>query len=80
MKNCPKCNSPKIMESAAFSLIEGRKIELSLTEPSDSEAWFNIRSSEQFEIFAVVCGECGYTEMHTARPQLMWRLWEEGYR
>jgi predicted nucleic-acid-binding Zn-ribbon protein len=80
MKNCPKCNSTKIMESAAFRPIEGQKVGLTLTEPSNNEAWFNIRSSEQFEIFAVVCGECGYTEMHTERPQLMWRLWEEGYR
>lgn len=80
MKNCPKCNSTKIMESVAFRTIEGRNIELSLTQPSDSEAWFNIRSSEQFEMFAVVCGECGYSEMYTARPQQMWSFWERGYR
>ena len=80
MKNCPKCNSTKLMESAAFRPIEGRNIELSLTQPSDNEAWFNIRSSEQFQMFAVVCGECGYTEMHTERPQQMWSLWERGYR
>lgn len=80
MKNCPKCNSTKIMESTAFRPIEGQKLTLSLTQPSDSDAWFNIRSSEQFEMFAVVCGECGYTEMHTERPQEMWRRWESGYR
>lgn len=80
MKNCPKCNSTKIMESAAFSLIEGRKVALSLTQPSDSDAWFNIRTSEQFEMFAVVCGECGCTQMYAERPQEMWRRWESGYR
>lgn len=80
MKNCPKCNSTKIMESAAFRPIEGQKLNLSLTEPSNNDTWFNLRASEQFEMFAVVCGECGYSEMHTARPQQMWSLWERGYR
>ncbi len=80
MKNCPKCNSTKIMESVAFRTIEGQKLTLSLKQPSDNEAWFNIRSSEQFEMFAVVCGECGYSEMHIERPGQMWSLWESGYR
>jgi hypothetical protein len=68
------------MESAAFRPIEGQKVALTLTEPSNGQAWLNFRNSEQFEIFAVVCGECGYTEMHTERPQEMWRRWESGYR
>ena len=80
MKNCPKCNSIKIMESVAFRPIEAQKVSLSLTQPSDSEAWFDIRTSEHFEIFAIVCGECGYSEMYTERPQEMWRRWESGYR
>jgi predicted nucleic-acid-binding Zn-ribbon protein len=80
MKNCPKCNSTKIMESAAIRSFEGQNIALSLTEPSDSKAWIILRTSEQFEMFAVVCGECGYTEMYTERPQEMWRRWESGYR
>lgn len=80
MKKCPKCNSLKIMESVAFRPIEGQKLNLSLTQPSDNEAWFNIRTSEQFEMFAIVCGECGYSEMYTERPQEMWRRWESGYR
>ena len=68
------------MESAPFRSFEGQRVALSLTQPSDSEAWFDIRTSEQFEIFAIVCGECGYTEMYTEKPQEMWRRWESGYR
>lgn len=80
MRNCPKCDSTKIMESVAFRPIEGQKLNLSLSEPNDNEAWFNFRTSESFEMFAIVCGECGYSEMYTERPQQMWRLWESGYR
>jgi predicted nucleic-acid-binding Zn-ribbon protein len=80
MKNCPKCNSTKIMESAALRSFEGHKIAVSLTQPSDSETWFNIRTAEHFEMFTVVCGECGYSEMYTERPQEMSRRWESGYR
>ena len=80
MRNCLKCNSTKIMESVAFRPIEGQKVLISLTEPKDNEAWFNIRTSEQFEIFAIVCGECGYSEIYTEKPQQIWSLWERGYR
>jgi len=60
MKNCPKCDSTKIMESVAFRPIEGQKLNLSLREPNDNEAWFNFSTSEPFEMFTIVCGECGY--------------------
>ena len=74
MKNCPKCNSTKIMESVAYKPIEGQNLNLSLKEPIDNKAWFNFRTSEPFEMFANVCGECGYSEMYTERPQQMWSL------
>jgi hypothetical protein len=71
--NCPKCNSLKIVRNARVIDRNGDypdKCQSVRIERNPKALMF--KGAEDFDLFACICGDCGYTELYVKNPEELW--------
>lgn len=76
MKNCPKCNSDKIVPNAMV-LDTGQSaqgfLQIAIDENPDALI-FKTRTKGGVRV--VVCGDCGFIEFYAKSPQMLYRAYQ----
>ena len=79
-KACAKCGADavmggmRIMDRGHYSGDSGK--DLSVVVERDPSALL-FKRAQSVELFADVCGRCGFAEMYVRDPELLYRAWEE---
>ena len=76
MKNCPKCNSDKIIPNGMV-LDTGQAAEgyLQVAVDENPDAVF-FKSRAKSQIRVSICGHCGYLEFYAESPGIMYQTYQ----
>lgn len=75
-KQCPKCNSGKVICHARVIDRNGEYQDMSLSvrvERKPDALLF--KRAKDFGLEALICGECGYAELYAADPSGLWQAY-----
>jgi len=75
-KQCPKCNSGKVIHNARVIDRNGdyQDMILSVRVERKPDALL-FKGAKDFELKALICGECGYAELYAADPDRLWQAY-----
>ena len=75
-KQCPKCNSGKVMHNVRVVDRNGEYQDMSLSvrvERKPDALLF--KGAKDFELRALICGDCGYVELYASDPGRLWQVY-----
>jgi predicted nucleic-acid-binding Zn-ribbon protein len=75
-KQCPKCNSGKVMHNVRVIDRNGEYQDMNLSvrvERKPDALLF--KGAKDFELKALICGDCGYAELYAADPGRLWQVY-----
>lgn len=75
-KQCPKCNSGKVIHNVRVIDRNGEYQDMSLSvrvERKPDALLF--KGAKDFELKAHICVECGYAELYAAAPDRLWQAY-----
>jgi len=78
--NCPACGSDKIIpEVRIVDVCEGGLTDLSVQICGDPDALI-FKDRFYGELKAIICGECGHTELKVTNPRELYKKYQESCR
>ena len=69
MKNCPECNSEKIIKTAETFNTDGSQLKIAVAAQPDA---LIMKKRSYSNVRVEVCSDCGYVRFYAATPEELW--------
>jgi hypothetical protein len=73
MKNCPECNSEKIIKTAETFNTDGSQLKVAVAANPDA---LIMKKRSYSDVKVEVCGDCGYVRFYAADAKELWSAYQ----
>lgn len=73
MKNCPECNSQKIIKTAETINTDNSQLKIAVAAQPDA---LIMKKRSYSDTRAEVCADCGHVQFYAADPQALWSAYQ----
>lgn len=73
MKNCPECNSEKIIKTAETINTDNSQMKIAVAAQPDA---LIMKKRSYSDVRAELCADCGYVRFYATDPQELWSAYQ----